>query len=89
VIDGTVTLRDLNREFDWNLPDEEASTIAGLVLHEARTIPNVSQEFVFHGFRFKILRRHRNQITLLRISPEARVEAEKEATETRQLPDAS
>lgn len=89
VIDGTVTLRDLNREFDWELPDEEASTIAGLVLHEARTIPNVSQEFVFHGFRFKILRRHRNQITLLRVSPEARTQDETETRETTRLSDAS
>ncbi len=69
VIDGSVTLRDLNREFEWNLPDEEASTIAGLVLYEARRIPDVGQEFAFHGFRFRILRRQRNQITLLRMTP--------------------
>ncbi len=69
VVDGTVTLRDLNREFDWNLPDEEASTIAGLVLHEARLIPERGQIFVFHGFRFEILRRVRNQITQIRIAP--------------------
>ena len=69
VVNGTVTIRDLNREFAWNLPDEEASTIAGLVLHEARRIPEVGQEFVFHGFRFRILRRQRNQITLIRLSP--------------------
>lgn len=68
VVNGTVTLRDLNREFGWTLPDEEASTIAGLVLHEARRIPDVGQEFVFHGFRFRILRRQRNQITLLRLT---------------------
>lgn len=69
VVNGTVTIRDLNREFEWNLPDEEASTIAGLVLHEARRIPEVGQEFVFHGFRFRIMRRQRNQITLLRLTP--------------------
>lgn len=68
VVNGTVTIRDLNREFEWNLPDEEASTIAGLVLHEARRIPEVGQEFMFHGFRFRILRRQRNQITLLRLT---------------------
>jgi Mg2+/Co2+ transporter CorB len=67
LVDGTVTLRDLNRELDWNLPDEHASTVAGLILHEARVIPSVAQEFLFHGFRFKILRRHRNQITQIRI----------------------
>ena len=71
------------------LPDGEASTIAGLILHEARTIPNVAQEFVFHGFRFKILRRHRNQITLLRVSRETPAEGENETVETTRLPDAS
>jgi Mg2+/Co2+ transporter CorB len=68
LVNGTVTIRDLNREFEWNLPDEEAATIAGLVLHEARRIPDVGQEFSFHGFRFRILRRQRNQITLLRLT---------------------
>jgi Mg2+/Co2+ transporter CorB len=68
LIDGTVTLRDLNREFDWRLPDDPASTVAGLVLHEARVIPDVGQAFVFHGLRFEILRRKRNQIVLLRVS---------------------
>ena len=54
-MDGTVTIRDLNREFGWQLPDEHASTIAGLVLYEARRIPMVGQVFVFYGFRFEIL----------------------------------
>lgn len=75
VIDGSVPLRDLNRELDWLLPDEHASTIAGLVLHEARLIPNVGQVFAFHGFRFEILRRHRNQITSLRVTPPKRAAA--------------
>jgi Mg2+/Co2+ transporter CorB len=66
---GVVTIRDLNREFGWRLPDEEASTIAGLVLHEARQIPERDQVFVFHGFRFEILDRQRNQITRLRMTP--------------------
>jgi Mg2+/Co2+ transporter CorB len=68
-VDGSVTIRDLNRELDWNLPDEEASTVAGLVLHEARMIPKVGQVFEFHGCRFEILRRQRNQITTLRVTP--------------------
>jgi Mg2+/Co2+ transporter CorB len=67
LVNGTVTIRDLNRELDWRLPDEDASTIAGLVLHEARVIPAIGQEFLFHGFRFKILRRQRNQITQIRV----------------------
>ncbi len=66
-IDGIVPVRDLNRELDWNLPDEEATTIAGLVIHEARTIPDVGQRFAFFGFKFEILRRQRNQITALRV----------------------
>ncbi len=69
VVQGTVTIRDLNRQFEWGLPDEEASTIAGLVLHEAKRIPEVGQAFMFHGFRFEILRRHRQQIASIRITP--------------------
>jgi Mg2+/Co2+ transporter CorB len=68
VVDGSVTIRDLNRQFDWRLPDAQAATIAGLVLHEARRIPEIGQTYVFHGLRFEILRRKRNQIATLRIS---------------------
>jgi Mg2+/Co2+ transporter CorB len=67
IVDGKVTLRDLNRRFEWRLPDEEASTIAGLILHETRCIPDVGQVFTFHGFNFEILGRKRNQITSIRI----------------------
>ncbi|MGE5535926.1 MAG: HlyC/CorC family transporter, partial [Acidobacteriota bacterium] len=68
-VDGAVPIRDLNRVMDWNLPDEEATTIAGLVIHEARSIPEPGQSFTFHGFRFRVLRRARNRITALRIQP--------------------
>ena len=68
-LDGTATIRDINREFDWSLPDDEATTVAGLVIHEARTIPEIGQTFVFHGFRFEITGRQRNQITRLKVSP--------------------
>ena len=68
-VQGHVTIRDLNREFEWRLPDEEAATVAGLVLHEARRIPEVGQTFMFHGFRFEILRRQRHQITSVRVTP--------------------
>jgi Mg2+/Co2+ transporter CorB len=67
-VDGQVTIRDLNRAMDWTLPDEDAVTIAGLVLHEAQTIPDPGQTFIFHGHRFQVLRRQRNQITALRVS---------------------
>ena len=69
LVDGTVTIRDLNREFGWSLPDENASTVAGLVLHEARCIPDQGRVFVFHGMRFEILERHRNQLKRLRLKP--------------------
>ena len=69
IVSGSITIRDINRHFDWPLPDEAASTIAGLVLHEARRIPEVGQVFNFYGFRFEILRRRRNQITSIRITP--------------------
>jgi Mg2+/Co2+ transporter CorB len=67
VVDGSVPIRDLNRAMDWHLPDQEATTVAGLVIHEARSIPDRGQSFTFHGFRFRVLRRERNRITALRI----------------------
>ncbi len=68
-VDGTVAIRDLNRQMDWRLPDDEATTIAGLVIHEAQTIPEPGQVFTFHGYRFEILRKTRNKISALRIKP--------------------
>ena len=68
VVDGSVPIRDLNRAMDWHLPDEEATTVAGLVIHEARSIPDRGQSFTFHGFRFRVLRRERNRIAALRIT---------------------
>jgi len=73
--DGTVAIRDLNRQMNWNLPDEEATTIAGLVIHEAQTIPEPGQVFTFHGYRFEVLRKTRNKITALRISPVSKIAA--------------
>jgi Mg2+/Co2+ transporter CorB len=67
-VDGTMPIRDLNRAMDWDLPDDEAVTVAGLVIHEAQTIPEPGQTFIFHGHRFQVLRRQRNQITALRVS---------------------
>ncbi len=69
VVDGWVAIRDLNRALDWDLPDDDAVTVAGLVIHEAQTIPKVGQTWTFHGHRFQIVRRERNQITALRVSP--------------------
>ena len=68
-LDGTMTIRDLNRAMDWNLPDEHANTLAGLVLHEAQMIPVVGQVFRFHGFRFEVAGRDANRITVLRVRP--------------------
>ncbi len=68
-VDGSVAIRDLNRYLDWDLPDEEATTVAGLVIHEAQTIPEPGQRFTFHGYHFEVLRRQRNRITALRITP--------------------
>jgi Mg2+/Co2+ transporter CorB len=68
-VSGSVPIRDLNRAMDWHLPDDEAITVAGLVIHEARVIPDAGQAFTFHGFRFQVLRRRRNRVTALRITP--------------------
>jgi Mg2+/Co2+ transporter CorB len=69
-VDGSVPIRDLNRVMNWDLPDEEAVTVAGLVIHEAQAIPEPGQRFAFHGYRFQVLRRQRNQLTALRVERE-------------------
>nr|WP_210287007.1 HlyC/CorC family transporter [Ancylobacter tetraedralis] len=74
-VEGSVAIRDLNRAMGWDLPDEEATTIAGLVIHEARIIPEPGQAFLFHGFRFQVMRKQRNRITLLRVVPLRRTTA--------------
>lgn len=79
-IDGSTPVRDINRALDWSLPEDEATTLAGLVIHEARTIPEVGQRFAFYGFKFEVLRRQRNQITALRVSPPAKADTETTAS---------
>jgi Mg2+/Co2+ transporter CorB len=71
VVDGTVPIRDLNRALDWSLPDDEATTIAGLVIHEAQSIPEEKQAFTFHGKRFIVLKRDKNRLAQVRIRPAA------------------
>jgi Mg2+/Co2+ transporter CorB len=68
-VDGAVPIRDLNRAMDWQIPDDEATTIAGVVIHESRSIPEPGQSFTFHGYRFQVLRKNRNRITALRVTP--------------------
>jgi Mg2+/Co2+ transporter CorB len=70
-VDGVMPIRELNRQLNWALPDDAATTIAGLVISEAHAIPDVGQAFAFCGFKFEILRRQRNQIIALRIVPPA------------------
>ncbi|WP_424967487.1 MULTISPECIES: HlyC/CorC family transporter [unclassified Dinoroseobacter] len=69
LVDGAMTIRDLNRATEWNLPDEEANTVAGLVIHEAQMIPNIGQCFSFHGFRFEVAARKDNRLSKLKIRP--------------------
>lgn len=69
IVEGSTPIRDVNRTMDWSLPDDGATTIAGLVIQEARMIPDAGQVFTFHGLRFAVLRKHRNRITALRITP--------------------
>ena len=69
LVDGAMTIRDLNRAHDWQLPDDEANTVAGLVIHEAQMIPLVGQVFSFHGFRFEVMEKEENRLALLKIRP--------------------
>ena len=68
-ISGNVTIRDINREFGWNLPDKDASTLAGLIFHEIKTIPEPGKIFSFYGFRFEIINVRKNHIELVRVIP--------------------
>ncbi|MEO1192253.1 MAG: HlyC/CorC family transporter [Pseudomonadota bacterium] len=81
LVTGRVTLRDLNRQFEWHLPDDEASTLAGLLLYETRTIPEIGQVFALHGLRFEVLERQRNQITLIKVMPLAPVSGSEEPSD--------
>jgi Mg2+/Co2+ transporter CorB len=69
LVEGAMTIRDLNRAMDWNLPDEEANTVAGLVIHEAQSIPATGQVFSFHGFRFEVTQRRENRLTRIKVRP--------------------
>ena len=69
IVKGTVSIRELNRELEWNLPDEEAPTIAGLVINESQSLPEVGQKFSFYNYKFEILKKYKNQITLIKIFP--------------------
>ena len=69
VVDGSVSIRDLNRAMGWSLPDEDATTVAGLVIYESRSIPEERQSFTYHGKRFIVMKRQKNRITRLRIRP--------------------
>ena len=68
LVDGAIPIRDLNRMHGWHLPDDEATTIAGLVIHEAQMIPQAGQAFTFHGFRFEVVRKRRNQLVSIRVT---------------------
>lgn len=74
-VPGQMTIRDLNRAMDWNLPDSDANTIAGLVIHGAQMIPEPGQTFAFHGFRFEVLARRENRLTRLAVTPPAEGQA--------------
>lgn len=78
IIDGSVTIRDLNREFEWGLPDEDYATLAGLILYESKMVPDVGQSFRYHGFQMDIVRKQRNQITLIRVTPPEEPEHDEE-----------
>jgi len=69
VVDGAMTIRDLNRSMDWKLPDEEASTIAGLVIDIAQKLPSINETIKIDKFHFTVLERQRTRITKINIKP--------------------
>jgi Mg2+/Co2+ transporter CorB len=69
VVEGSMPIRDLNRQFNWTLSDEEATTIAGYVIDEAEIIPLIGECYTIENFTFEIIKRKKNQITLVKIHP--------------------
>ena len=67
-VTGTTEIRNINRNYGWDLPDEEANTISGLIINESRSFPKKGQIFQFYGFKFEILEIYRNTISKIRIS---------------------
>jgi len=67
VVDGAMTIRDLNRSMDWKLPDEEASTIAGLIIDVAQKLPSINETIKIDKFHFTVLERQRTRITKINI----------------------
>lgn len=76
IVYGSTPIRDINREFNWSIPEEDAATIAGYIMGELRKIPDAGQVYNLAGYRMEILRRQRNQIVLVKISTIASVEEE-------------
>ena len=70
LVNGDMTIRDINRDLEWNLSDQEANTIAGLVIHEAQTIPTQGQLFKFDGYVYEIIKREGNKVTRIKVRPE-------------------
>ena len=81
IVNGATPIRDLNRQFGWNIQEKGATTIAGYVMYETRKIPDVGQVYVFSGLKLEILRRQRNQIVLIKITPQAAQQNSADASE--------
>lgn len=67
IMNGDMTIRDLNRATDWHLPDVEANTVAGLIMHESQTIPKIGQIFIFEGYKYEVMNKERNKLTKIKI----------------------
>lgn len=61
-VDASLPVRDVNRAMGWQLPDDRAYTVAGVVIDAAKMIPPEGQEIEAHGFRFKVLERDRQRV---------------------------
>ena len=67
-INGGTEIRDINRIYNWDLPEEEANTLSGLIVHESRSFPTEGQVFNYYGFIFEILEVKDNLIHKIKVS---------------------
>ncbi|WP_257274914.1 transporter associated domain-containing protein, partial [Endozoicomonas sp. SESOKO4] len=67
IIDGSASVRDINRSLGWKLPTEDARTINGLITEMMEFIPESSVCLKIGGYRFEIMQVKDNRVKAVKI----------------------
>lgn len=76
LVRGGMSLRDLNRRLDWNLPTDQTRTVNGLILEYLEDIPEPGTSLMIHGYLVEILRTRGTAIDIARMRRAATADAE-------------